>query len=76
MHGGGDEATVRRADTHHTTLYELTENGLVTGQDADLALGGLRRYRSGLAGPQAAFNGDQFNGHLGHAYLPRRLESN
>jgi hypothetical protein len=76
VHGGGDEATVRRADAYHATLYQLAENGLVTGQDADLALGRLSRNRGGRAGPQAAFNGDQFNGHLGHAYLPRRLESN
>jgi hypothetical protein len=75
MHSGGDQATVRRADTHHATLDQLAENGLVTGQDADLALGRLRRNRGGLTGPQTAFYGDQFNGHLGHAYLPRRLES-
>src|SRR5687768_1153947 len=41
VHRGGDEATVRRADAHHATLDQLTENGLVTGQDADLPLGRL-----------------------------------
>src|SRR5690606_1547548 len=69
MDGHDDPLTVRGPDGHDATLDELDEHGLVTGHDADLALGGLGGDESRRSGPHTLLDGNDVHAHLSHGGL-------
>ena len=53
----------------HTGLDQLAEDRLMSGHDADLALGGLGADESRRSRPQTSLDGNEVNGHLSHRRL-------